>query len=269
MRKHYVSRAVPTLLIAGLVAFAQPAAAGDWEVTLSPYAWLLALNGDSTVRGNYANIDASFKDIVDESDSLMAFNSDIMIRNGRFGFYLGPSYARLEVDNVANGTVNQADVTNDLLFVDAAATYRVVDWPLDRPSGDGDMAATMDVYGGVRYTRLGLELDFDNLGSSDDSDKDWWDPIVGAQSKIDLTPHWFLLFHGDVGGFSAGSDFSANGSAAIGYGFKICGHDFAVRAGYRAIYQDYHEGTGGAGAHRFEWDMTVHGPTLGLMTSWR
>jgi hypothetical protein len=34
-----------------------------------------------------------------------------------------------------------------------------------------------------------------------------------------------------------------------------------VIAGYRALSQDYDDGSG---ADRFEWDVTLHGPLLGL-----
>ena len=95
--------------------------------------------------------------------------------------------------------------------------------------------------------------------------EDWWDPILGAQSQIDLSRHWFLWMRSDLGGFGAGSDFTANGSAAIGYRFTIFGHGMAARAGYRVLFQDYDTNSG---ANRFEWDMTTHGPTLGLFSYW-
>lgn len=265
MRDPWIFAAISTVLTALLATSASSAAADDWQVTVSPYAWAVSLNGETTMGGNKLNIDASFTDLVDNSDSLVGFNTDIEVRKGRVGFYLGPSYAKLGFNNVAKGTPLEGDLTTELMFVDAAASYRVVDWPMKpRSGGDDKMAVTVDVYGGVRYSLATVGIDFDN-GGSPSEDKEWWDPIIGAESKVDLSPHWFLLFRGDFGGFGAGSDFTTNGSASIGYGFKICGHDFAARAGYRALFQDYHEGSG---TNRFEWDMTLHGPTLGLMTFW-
>jgi hypothetical protein len=48
----------------------------------------------------------------------------------------------------------------------------------------------------------------------------------------------------------------------IGYQFNFFGEDNArVFAGYRALYQDY---TDSSGTDKFQWDMTLHGPILGL-----
>ena len=41
----------------------------DWRVTLSPYSWLLAAEGDATVRGVKAEIDQDFSDILKKIDS--------------------------------------------------------------------------------------------------------------------------------------------------------------------------------------------------------
>ena len=235
-----------------------------WEVTMSPYFWMTSLNGEITLAGQKTDIDASFQDILDDSDSVLAFNSDIQIRYNRFGLMLNPSYAQLGVDDVRNGRPLEADVTFDLLYVDASLFYRVVDWPMHSTTGGEDTEVVVDAYAGARYTWLETEVDFDNFGSPD-RDRDWWDPILGAQSQIDLSRHWFLWMRSDLGGFGAGSDFTANGSAAIGYRFSIFGHGMAARAGYRVLFQDYDTDSG---ANRFEWDMTTHGPTIGLFSYW-
>jgi hypothetical protein len=48
----------------------------------------------------------------------------------------------------------------------------------------------------------------------------------------------------------------------VGYSFHLLGDDNAkVFAGYRALGQDYSDGSG---ADKFEWDETLHGPVLGL-----
>jgi hypothetical protein len=252
-------------LSAALAALPWPAAAQDWTLTLSPYVWMTSFNGDVTVRGNGpADVDASFSDILDASDSILAFNSEIELHNGRFGFFVGPSYAQIGVDDVASGTILESDLTVDMLFVDAAVVARVADWPMESTVGGEDTSVTFDVYGGVRYTNLGIELDVD-AGGSPEEDRDWFDPIIGAESRIDLHPRWFLAFRGDFGGFGAGSDFTANGSATLGWRFGIFGRPAALRAGYRALFQDYDEDVD---EERFEWDMTIHGPTLGLYTFW-
>jgi len=242
----------------------QPAAADDWQLTVAPYIWAVAFDGDMTVRGNRkVDIDASFEDIWDKSDSILAFNTELELHNGRFGFMLSPNYMKMGVDDVGHG-IAEADVDNELLFVDAAAVVRVLDWPMQSLVGGEPTSVKFDAYAGVRYTRLNLEVDFDNAGSPSE-DKDWWDPIIGGDATVDLTSRWFLRMRGDVGGFTAGSDFSSLAVATLGYRFSLFGNDAAVAAGYRAIFQDYDEDNGD---ERFEWDMTIHGPTIGLITHW-
>jgi hypothetical protein len=59
----------------------------EWEFRLTPYAWLLNLNGDVTARGITSDVDVTFGDLVDKSDSLMAFTGLIEARRGRFSLF--------------------------------------------------------------------------------------------------------------------------------------------------------------------------------------
>jgi len=249
------------------LASAPSAQAQDWKLTLSPYLWMTSLDGDMTVKGNKRPVDASFKDIWDDSDSILAFNSEIELHNGTFGFYLAPSYADLGVDDVRDGGLLEADVSFKMFFIDAAGMYRVADWPMHSTTTDGeDTKFTLDVLAGVRYTKLETEIDFDNAGSPD-ADKDWFDLILGLESHIDLLPNLELYLHGDFGGFGLESSLTANGIAALVYKFPIFGHPFGLRAGYRTLFQDYDDGSGTSN-DRFEWDITTHGPILGIVTYW-
>jgi hypothetical protein len=50
--------------------------------------------------------------------------------------------------------------------------------------------------------------------------------------------------------------------ATLGYRFGLFGDDNAnVLVGYRALSQDYKKGNG---ENRFRWDVTIHGPVIGL-----
>jgi hypothetical protein len=67
---------------------------------------------------------------------------------------------------------------------------------------------------------------------------------------------------GDIGGFGVGSDFAWDAFGVIGYRFSLFGQENSgVIAGYRALSQDY---TDGSGRDKFQWDVTLHGPILGL-----
>ena len=261
MNIHRISCAVVASLLGLSMFTARTASADEWELTIAPYIWITSFDGKIGLRNQKEEIDASFEDILDASDSLLAFNADVRFHYGRFGLLFSPSYMQMGVDDVANGTVLEADFTTDLLFLDMGAEYRVADWTMETKNGE-ETKATVDVLAGARYTKLKTELDFDDgtLGSPD-RDKDWWDPIVGAEANIDLCPRWFAQLHGDVGGFGTSSDFATNAMATVGWRFNVWRINGAIRAGYRVFYEDYD--TSG-----FDWRMTIHGPILGLMTTW-
>ena len=80
---------------------------------------------------------------------------------------------------------------------------------------------------------------------------------------------WALAADGNVtvkgikiGGIAFGSDFAWDAIGLIGYRFDLFGNNnAAVFAGYRALHQDY---TDGSGDDKFKWDVTLDGPILGL-----
>ena len=67
----------------------------------------------------------------------------------------------------------------------------------------------------------------------------------------------------DIGGFGVGSDFAWHAWGLLGYRFSLFSKDnnAAVFGGYRALSWDY---TDGSGEDKFEWDVTLYGPILGL-----
>jgi hypothetical protein len=65
----------------------------------------------------------------------------------------------------------------------------------------------------------------------------------------------------DVGGFGVGSDFAWSALGLFGWRFALLGQDAAALWGYRALGQDY---STGSGRQRFEWDVIMHGPAIGL-----
>ncbi len=46
------------------------------------------------------------------------------------------------------------------------------------------------------------------------------------------------------------------------YDFDLFGKDASVVAGYRVLVQDFEDGSG---ANRFAYDVTTHGPILGMV----
>ncbi len=230
-----------------------------WEFQVAPYMWFISMDGDVKVKGQKSDVDASFSDIWDELNiaAMVAFEG----RKNRWGFF-GDVIAA----NLGNSTtVGRIRIEPDInaLWLTAGGFYRLGTWDLSDASTNEEPTVTLDVFAGARYTYLDMELDFKNVPLPDPSgDKDWLDPLIGARAIFDLSEQWALSLDGSIGGFGVGSDFAWNAAGLIGYRFGFFGKDNATAfGGYRAMYQDYTEGSGN---DQFEWDVTLHGPILGL-----
>lgn len=234
---------------------------GRWRVEFNSWLWMMGVEGNVGARGRTADVSADFGDILDASDSLMAFSGHLEVGYGRFAGFVDGFYADLGADD-QTGPGGRADV--DVSFkqgiVDFGLMYRVGEW---EPSGDAAnnrRNTTLDLYAGARFNSVELGLDPANLESRSRSN-DWFDPIVGAKLVLPLSQRWHLQANGDVGGFGVESDITWSTTAAFGYNFEIFGQSATVLAGYRAIGWDYSDGTGD---EEFTFDVTQHGPILGF-----
>lgn len=242
-----------------------PAAPEDapaaWRLDFTTWIWLVGMKGDVGVRGREADVDANFGDILDASDSVFAFSGRLEVGTGRWGAFVDGMYSKLGADDQSGPLgVSDIDVTMEMVLIDFGAMYRLGEWT---PSGEAAKNArrtTLDLYAGARYTDLELSLDPEVLDSRSKS-VSWFDPIVGSKLVLPIAEQWHLSVNGDIGGFGAGSDFTWSATGVFGYDFHIGKTRASVFAGYRAIGQDYSEGSGN---EKFTWDVIQHGPILGL-----
>ena len=262
-------RAKVSVLLCGLVAviFAPPARAEDpntdgWQFKAAPYIWAVSLDGDMTVKGNTVAVDVNIIDIIKESDSIFALEGYFEARKGRWGGFIDGTYADLSMGGNVGPLSTDVDFTYAL--VDFAVFYRVGTWPLGGASANNGQNLSLEVLAGGRYTSMDVELDISTPGPSTVVDKrqDWVDPIVGARVFLDLTDDLSLVFRGDIGGFGVGSDFTWNVAGLLFYDFDLFGKDASVVAGYRVLDQDFEDGSG---ANKFAYDVTTHGPVLGMV----
>ena len=92
--------------------------------------------------------------------------------------------------------------------------------------------------------------------------QDWLDPFVGLRWRWSFTDQLQLSVRGDVGGFGVGSDFAWKAAALLYWQpFKHVG----FMGGYQGLYQDYEDGSG---RDYFKYDVTMHGPILGINFTW-
>jgi hypothetical protein len=63
------------------------ASANGWQFSFTPYAWATSVNGSATVHGHKVDYNDSFIDILEKSDSLLAWMSYFEARKGPFALF--------------------------------------------------------------------------------------------------------------------------------------------------------------------------------------
>lgn len=253
-----------TLIFGSLTiqVWAQEKKSDEWEVIVVPYLWAISLNGDAGIKGRPAKVDAGFKDVVENSKSILGFEGVLEVRKGKWGAFVDGTYLDIKLDTVEVRRL-EADLRSQMGILKFGAAYRVVTKSLaDVPGGSPGYAEQkfwLDVVAGGRYTYLKnkLDLSLGPLSGSPSLTKDWVDPFVGLRTSVDLTRKVRFSAEGNLGGFGAGSDISAEVYGVLGYKFTAFNQELEVLGGYRGLYQDYTDG-------RFTWKMWLHGPITGL-----
>lgn len=236
----------------GTVRTVDPVVENDWKFILSPYVWATSLTGNAAVLGIPADVNVPFNETF--KNLKFAFMGEAELTNGSFGVYLNGQYA-----NIGTGrSVYSIDINTGVTMttLGSGVYYRLFQTRLggETVSGTPRMFAVEPTVG-LRWTQLTAKIE--GAGHKLSGKESWIDPFIGSRASIDLTERWNLFMEGDVGGFGAGSKLSLNGQGYLGYRTTLLGHNSIIRAGYRALYQNYEDGG-------FKWDVTQHGPVLGV-----
>ena len=232
----------------------------EWTFAAAPYAWFVSLEGDVTVKGQKSDVDMDFNDIWDEMNigAMIAFEAS----NGQWGIMSNVIYANLGQETTSNGIKIEPSI--DLFVMSLGGFYRFGTWALSDGPVESGPSVSLDGTAGGRYTYLDMDLDFKGLGKVS-GNQDWIDPVVGLRALFDFSERWTFALDGSVGGFGVGSDFTWHAGGLVGYRFDLFGEkDAKFIGGYRALSWDYEDGSG---LNKFEWDVTLHGPILGLVIS--
>jgi len=242
------------LMMGPLQATAARAASdgNGWEFRGAAYLWMANIKGTQTVKGQEADLDVSFGDVLDVLDFAAEAHVEAL-KDDTWGFFIDGTYLKLGPE-AKQGPVH-IRVGYKYWLWEAGGVYRASSW------ATSNGRAAVDLLLGGRYTSMDVDLDFQKLPLPDvGGSASWTDLIVGARLVADLPNHWSLVLRGDVGGFGIGdsSDLSAQGVLVARWNFQP---DWNLAVGYRALYQDYESGSG---ANKFAYDGTTHGPVLGV-----
>jgi len=263
-RRLAVVSVVMAFALIGTWAYAQETpskepAKSKWEFEFIPYFWMAGISGDVGVKGVTEHVSQSFSDIL--HDLKFGAQGHLEARNDRWGLFFDVTYLNLSTDGSVNLPIGpvKADVGIQEWLLELGGSYQLARWPLGKEEG---MALALDVLGGGRYWNLSTDIDITGpvlgheFGGSES--KQWIDPFVGLRARLNLTKDLSLALRGDVGGFDIGSKISWNGIIVLGYSVSRV---VSLWLGYRALYVDYESGSG---RNKFEFDVTMHGPEIGV-----
>lgn len=221
----------------------------DWTFTAAAYLWGSGISGTSGVFGlPTQDVDLGFGDILKDLD--FAFMGLAETRNGRFVLGMDLTYTNVgsSVKNPRKAEtllVNKIDIDTTSWMVTGFGGYTVF---------DNDMMRLDAIAGGRLWsvnTDFTLRSDVPLVNGRSASDgATWVDPLVGAKTRIDVTPDVYVSAWAMIGGFGVGSELMWDVMAGAGYEFT---DHLSVFAGYRAASVDYRN-------DGFVYDMVQQGP---------
>jgi hypothetical protein len=243
------------LMVVMLACFSASAFAGEqvkegnWDFSLAPlYVWMVDMEGTMGIGPVSGGVNVDFSTLFDNLEAIFTVHFEAT-HSSNWGLFFDYNY----VDVGASGTQGPLTINIDFAstMVEVGGLYRF---------GNGQQA--IDVLGGLRYTKLEPDVTITPPGGKRGFSEDWTDPIIGVRYIYDFGNKWMISARGDIGGFGLGSDFTWNVSALVHFQpWKNAG----FIAGYRALDQDYEDGTG---LNRFKYDMRLAGPVLALNFVW-
>jgi hypothetical protein len=286
-----------SVVLAGQGMACRPAAASDiptsetaapakddpdaWRFRATVYGWLMSVSGNLTAHGQTVDLDASFIQLVQKSDSLAAVMAYFEADKGPVGFYTDFVWASLGFDkstasyrNPIAGLKLSATTTTALTYsmtiVEAGGLYEVAHWP-----GSPGSFTAVDALLGVRYWNNSTDVNLDVIGSVDFShlgiergrsfaiaqsgSVNWVDPVIGFRVRHQFTPSQEVLVRGDIGGFGFQSRFEWQALAGYSYAWQFSGYQLAGVIGYRALGVNAASDVNANGAN-----IVLHGPIIGF-----
>lgn len=195
-----------------------------WKFEVTPYAWLMGVEGDVTVNGRKAEFDKSFSDLVDKVDfagSLLAVAQyDRYLIWGQVDYFsLGTHNLDVE-DQPKGGAVDMKTFLGEL-----AVGYQIDGWM------EGQ---TFDLLVGARHLHLENDLEIYGKGSFS-KESDITDPIFVVRPSIPLFPSKItgLRFNPTLA-IGAGGDSDLVYELQPQFQYQIT-PNIAARLGYRTV----------------------------------
>jgi hypothetical protein len=243
-----LSRAI---LATGLALCGSTALAGEgdgsWNHTVHLYGMGAAIEGDAQIGPLALPVDVSISELFDalRMGGMAAYRAD----NGTWSFTGDVTY--MDLGWRASTAADRAggELRVDQLTVMATVGRRI--------------SPHVEVLASAAYFDVDTALEVRVLQQSRRATRQasWVDPLVGMQYSVPVGDKWTYTLRGDVGGFGVGSKFTWHVATVMR---RQVTDTFDWYVGYRVIAYDYSEGSG---VDRMHYDMTQHGPGVGVAFS--
>ena len=245
-KRHVLTAAILSLTVSALFlpGAVNAQESDDWKFRITPYLWMLGLDGTTAALGQDMDVDASFGDIVDVLNIALSVNMELS--KGKFFVVFDPMYAQLEADFATPGDLPIGGTIDiDMVIADLDVGYKIAD--------------NFDLYAGVRYYDQDIGITPNALPVAPTIGDDWTDLIVGFRVHTSMSEKWSFMgkLDGAVGGDSESAWYL---QAAV---LRHFGSNKHLDLGWRYYDVDYESGSG---VSRFKWDVVHSGPVIGF--SW-
>lgn len=245
--RRWVCTSVATAILAVAMALPNSATAQRTDESffrITPYLWMLGLDGTTAVLGQDTDVDASFSDILDVLNIALSVNMEWNTQSNWF-FVLDPMWADLEMGiESIGGTPAGGKVEIELIIADALVGYSVNE--------------NFGVYAGARYYDQDITIVPNNLPVQPTLGDDWTDFLLGVRAAGNLNENWMMAgrLDGAVGGDSDSAWYAQFVFSRI-FGKNDNMH---LDLGWRYYDVDY---VSGSGVTLFKWDVAHSGPVVG------
>lgn len=247
----------------------ESAPANPWAFNLTLYTWMAGVSGDFAAGPITQSVDASFIDINNQSRRFpLGFMGRAEAHYNRWSFYLDGNYVDVKLKPKFSRVGSGLD--SELGVMDYGIRYRVL----------GPAAAEARRYVGKKKINWlevfagGRTLWVDNSVQLSgpfgrqrqlSASKAFTSPIIGSRFLLGLTPNWFLLVEGNIGGFGVDNvNFTSGALGAVGYRTSFFDFPVSLEAGYKALQYNVH----GGNAVKLKADATLNGPFIGFTGYW-
>ena len=213
-----------TLALISTSAWSQNSDGWDWKVT--PYLWLMNMEGDLSIGPLATDIDESFSDLLSNLDFAGELYAEL--GKGNHAVHADYSYLRLKPDPTELASPPfppdselASKLTTNLFEV--AYNYR---W-----NGLGGPSLVL----GARLVDMDIRMDPARLEPVT-AGPSWWDYFVGIKTHNIISTKWDFGFYGTIG--TGGSDLPWTVQATFGRRYS---NDNRLMLGFRAWGLDYSE----------------------------